>query len=366
MRSAKRNASGPAAWVLVALGAGLAGEATAQTTPMLAIEREPPTATRPVFTPPVMVPPAMPGAAPTISGPPVPAQPIIVPPGPGPVAMPEVPKPSAPLAPLPVASPPAAQHPIVPAPQPAPVTPPPAPAEPAPVTPAPAEPAPVVTTPPVPTPPPAATVEPTAPTAAPAPAPAAAPPTPPAADAAPASPPPGAVTPPATPPVVAAPPVPQPPVKLQLVPVEVEVTPRPVLYVTGRTTWEAAEEKLGGAFTLLSDAARKSGAKGVGAPLVEYIETDAEDVGYRAMLPVEALPKGKLPKTVKTGQSPGGKALKFRHNGPLDDLEEVYARIDDELAKRSIDTKSIVEEYDEDALASPEDRVVMDIYVFPK
>ncbi|NLH83175.1 MAG: GyrI-like domain-containing protein, partial [Phyllobacteriaceae bacterium] len=147
---------------------------------------------------------------------------------------------------------------------------------------------------------------------------------------------------------------------------EETVGPRPALFMTGVTTWEKAEEQLGGVFAKLGEAAAKLGVDKHGAPLVEYIESDSDDVGYRVLVPVEALPKGKPPKGVKTGQTPAGKALRFRHEGPIEDLEEIYARIDDEVTKRGVDVRSIVEQYDEDALASPEDRVVVDVWVFLK
>lgn len=351
--------------------------------PSLAIERDPPTATKPMFTPPVLVPSI--AGPPVSSGPAVPPQPIHIPAGPGSVVVPSAPpvkiiQPPAPAvvqssAPVKAPEPPPQQtKPDEPVPT-APTT----PAEP-PAGPTPAAPATPATTPTEPVP------------GGPVPPPVPAPgdpaksvpndgaPTAPASAANPTQPPvalpvPSTSTPPGPPPVSPAPPVssptteapqPSPPVATQLVPVEVEVEARSVIFVTGVTTWEKAEEKLGGVFVQLAQAAKKLGVQQAGPPLVEYIESDSDDVGFRAMVPIDAAPKGKPPKGVKIGKSTGGKALKFRHAGPLDDLEEVYGRIDDELAKRNVDTRAIVEEYDADALASPEDRVVMDIYVFPK
>ncbi len=331
--------SGATAATLATLSVLVVGPALAQTAPApLAIERDPPIATRPVFTPPVVVPPAMPGAPAGVTGTPVPPQPIPVPAGPGPVAVPPAPAPT-PIAPPIVPPPQASSHPAA---APVPVAAPPseAPA----VVPAPAAPAPV----PVPTAPttelapaPAPTVPPVAEPSVPqtiAPTPAPAPVAPPAA------------------------PAPKPPAVVE----DVLVPERPVIFVTGTTTWEASEQKLDKVFVSLGEAVKKLGATPVGGPLVEYIETDSDDVGFRAMVPLAAEPKGKLPKGVKVGRSPGGKALKFRHSGPIDDLEEVYARIDDELLARNVDGKIILEEYDADALASPEDRSVLDIYVFTR
>lgn len=354
----------------------VAGAAVAQTSgvPTLAIERQPPIGIQPVAPAPVLVPQV--SGPPMVTQPPAVPAPVVVPPGPPPVAVP------APIAPSPVFSPetpktqgssapkPAETSTAAPAPtesESKPAEPKPAegapepkpeaakPADPAPSAPAPAAPpAAAPAEPPAATPvaPPAAAPKPDAPAATPAPAPAPGP--------APAQP----VVPLAEPPATPAPA----PEATETGPTteEVEMKPRPVLFVTGVTTWDQAEEKLGSVFATLAQAAKKLGIAEPGAPLVEYIESDSDDVGFRAMLPVSAPPKGKLPKGVKAGQSPGGKALRFRHNGPLDDLEEVYGRIDDELAKRGVEAKTILEQYDGDALASPEDRVVVDVYVFVK
>ncbi|MBV5266199.1 GyrI-like domain-containing protein [Pinisolibacter aquiterrae] len=348
----------------------VAGAAVAQTAgaPTLAIERQPPIGTQPVAPAPVLVPQV--SGPPMVTQPPVVPAPMVVPPGPPPVAVP------APIAPSPVFVPetPKTQASSAPKPTEPPVSAPaeseakpaepkpdaPAPADPAASAPAPAAPAPTAppaaapAEPPAATPvaPPAAVPKPEAPTATPAPGPAPAP----AQRVVPLAEPPAAPAPAPAPEATETGPTTE----------EVEMTPRPVLFVTGVTTWDQAEEKLGSVFATLAQAAKKLGIAEPGAPLVEYIESDSDDVGFRAMLPVSAPPKGKLPKGVKAGQSPGGKALRFRHNGPLDDLEEVYGRIDDELAKRGVEAKTILEQYDGDALASPEDRVVVDVYVFVK
>jgi effector-binding domain-containing protein len=203
------------------------------------------------------------------------------------------------------------------------------------------------------------------PEAAPAPAPAAEAPKPepvPAAPPAPVVPPAPATAEPAAPP---APPVIAKPVVAE--PEAARFEARPVLFVTGNTTWDDAEEKMSSAFTALARAVKATGAKPAGGPMVQYIESEGDVVGYKAMLPIDKAPKtNKLPKGVKLGTSPSGKAWKFVHNGSLDDLEEVYARIDDWLAAKKLESTAVIEVYDEDALASPEDRVVVDVWVFAK
>lgn len=362
MRFLRRTMTAGALGALAGLGISFA-PAVAQTP--LAIERDPPLATRPVAPAPILVPQT--SGVPVPANPPAPVAPIVVPPGPAPVVVPAPSKPDAVFVPKTPEIQPSTGHAVAPKPAEAPV-------EKA----APSEPAPS----PAPTPAPAPEA---APAAAPSAAPAAgAPPAPPSSPApetpTPAAPAPSPVTPAPTAPAPAAPapaapaptaPAPSeaaPPPRASTAPAveEVTVAPRDVLFVTGVTTWEKAEDQVGEAFGRLAQAAEKLRVEKTGGPLVEYIESDSDDVGFRAMVPIAAAPKGKPPKGVKVGRSPNGPALKFHHDGPIDDLEEVYARIDDEVTKRGVDARSIVEEYDGDALASPEDRVVVDVWVFLK
>ncbi len=151
----------------------------------------------------------------------------------------------------------------------------------------------------------------------------------------------------------------------ELLPEEVELAERPVLSVSGQGNWEEAEDKLGTAFETLAIAAKKSGVKPDGAPLVQYVESDDSGFSFVVMLPIDKPAKAaKLPKSVKADVSPSGPALRFSPSSTAEDLEEVYARIDDYIVANGLTLTTMVEEYGEDAIASPEDRVVVDIYVF--
>ncbi len=273
----------------------------------------------------------------------------------------------------PTAVAPAAEAPKPAEPAPAPAAEAPKPAEPAPAaaaeTPKPAEPAPAPAAeapkPAEPTPAPAAEApKPAEPTPAPAAeAPKPAEPTP--APAAEAPKPTEAAPAPAAPPAAEAPAPDAPKAAAATPPEEVDLPERPVLTVSGKGTWEQADDKLGAAFETLAIAARKAGVKAAGAPLVQYLESDDDGFSFLVMLPLDKPVKGKkLPKGVKAGVSPSGHALRFTPAAADGDLEEVYGRIDDWLAEKNLTLSTMVEEYGEDAIASPEDRLVVEIYVF--
>ena len=77
---------------------------------------------------------------------------------------------------------------------------------------------------------------------------------------------------------------------------------------------------------------------------------EADDVGfkYRAEIPIEAIPDGKtsLSDSVKFGQTPVGKAMRFEHRGAYDDIDATYEAITAYLDEKGTDAQDVfVEEY---------------------
>ena len=270
------------------------------------------------------------------------------PPKPPEAVVPAATPPAPPAPDMPTATAPAATETPAATPAPAPA----AAAEPAPVAPAPSAPPAAAPTPEMP-----ASSAPAPVGAAPAPAPAA------PVQTAPTTPPAPAVVPAPPPPPVAAP-APPPAKSTAVAPEKALFAARPVLSLSGNGTWESAEDRLGAAFEQLAAAAKKAGVKPTGAPLVQYLESDDERFSFVAMLPVDKRTKAKLPKGIKADTSPAGPALRFTPATVGDDLEEIYARIDDYLVAHDMTLATMVEEYGEDAIDSPEDRVVVQIWVF--
>ena len=67
----------------------------------------------------------------------------------------------------------------------------------------------------------------------------------------------------------------------------------------------------------------KAGLKAAGHPIAIFLEADDIGFSYRAEIPIEAAPEGKTPlsDTVKLGQTPVGKAMRFEHRGAYDDID---------------------------------------------
>ena len=70
---------------------------------------------------------------------------------------------------------------------------------------------------------------------------------------------------------------------------------------------------------------------------------------------------------VKLGMSPSGKALKFQHRGPYDDIDSTYDLITAYLDEKGLEAQNLfLEEYLNLPKTSEEDGARVDIYVFLK
>ena len=146
----------------------------------------------------------------------------------------------------------------------------------------------------------------------------------------------------------------------------VELAARPALTLKGEAPLDDAQKAIAEALGKLDAAALKAGVKASGKPIAVFSETSEKAIRFQAMLPLEKAPdgKGKLDGGVELGATPAGKALKFEHRGPYEDIESTYEAITAFLDEKGLDTKDgFIEEYISD-LADTEDEV--DIYIFVK
>src|SRR3979411_2636618 len=197
-------------------------------------------------------------------------------------------------------------------------------------------------------PPPATSATPApAPTATPAPphTPPAAPPPPPAAAEPPA--------PPAAAPVQTADPFGE----------QITLAPKTVVIVKGHANWDSAFDTLIDSLKSLSAFLDKQGIKPAGNSMIVYTSTDDTGFTYLAEVPVDQDPKN-LTKAMSIGKYPRGKALKFRHRGSVDNMDNTYEAITNHLDDKKLEAKdTFIEEYITDPLKTAEDKLVINVYV---
>lgn len=151
---------------------------------------------------------------------------------------------------------------------------------------------------------------------------------------------------------------------------EVALAAKPVLLLSGQASWDQGFQKLSESFNALRAEAQKAGLAVAGRPLSLFVETTDDGFRFDAMLPVAAPAGGQVPAFgggVKLGTSPAGRALRFLHVAPYDDIDSTYETITAYLEAKSITVKdAFLEEYVSDLKDPGDPNLEINVYVQPK
>ncbi len=139
---------------------------------------------------------------------------------------------------------------------------------------------------------------------------------------------------------------------------------KPILFIKGTATWETAFETLVKAFTSLDAFLDKQGLKASGPPMTIYTQTDDTGFQFQAAVPLAEEPKNLPRGDIMAGKSPAGKMLKFVHRGSYDAMDTTYEAITNHLDEKRLEAKDMfIEEYVTDPVKTPDDKLVVNIYV---
>jgi effector-binding domain-containing protein len=137
-----------------------------------------------------------------------------------------------------------------------------------------------------------------------------------------------------------------------------------VVYLAGSGQWDTAFETIVAAFKSVNGTLDKLGVKPNGAPMTIYTATDDSGFKFEAAVPVAQAPTLPAESEIKVGKSPAGPALKFVHRGSYDAMDTTYEAITDHLEEKKLEAKELfVEQYVKDPITTPEDDLVIEIYV---
>ncbi|HTV31890.1 MAG TPA: GyrI-like domain-containing protein [Methylocella sp.] len=150
--------------------------------------------------------------------------------------------------------------------------------------------------------------------------------------------------------------------------VTLELTARPVAYVSANAEWANGFKSIVGEIAKVTAAIKKAGLTQTGHPFALFLTTDDKSFQFEAMVPIESKPPEKeLPGGVKIGDSPAGKAIKFLHRGAYDDIDSTYDLITAFLDEKGLDSENrFIEEYLTDTSEPDDVNLEADIYVFLK
>src|ERR1041384_5615241 len=145
---------------------------------------------------------------------------------------------------------------------------------------------------------------------------------------------------------------------------EVTLTAKTIVYAKGSANWDSAVDTLVEAFKNVYGALQKQGLKPAGPAMTIYTATDDTGFEYQACVPVSEEPKGSLPEGLALGKSPEGRALKFIHRGSYDAMDSTYEAITNHLDEKRLEARDLfIEHYVTDPLTTPEDNLVIEVYV---
>jgi effector-binding domain-containing protein len=145
---------------------------------------------------------------------------------------------------------------------------------------------------------------------------------------------------------------------------EVTLVEKPIIYMSGSGMWDSAFETITGSFKTVNAAMAKAGIKANGPLMTIYTSTDDTGFQYQAAVPVEKAPTLTADSGVTVGMSPAGKALKFVHRGSYDAMDSTYEAITNYLDEKQLEAKDLfIEQYMKDPLTTPEDDLVIEVYV---
>jgi effector-binding domain-containing protein len=149
----------------------------------------------------------------------------------------------------------------------------------------------------------------------------------------------------------------------------IDLAARPVVKARRKAEWNGGFEAIMESIGKVAAAIKAAGLAQGGRPFALFLETDEESFQFEAMIPLAQAPQGKvtLADGVEIGTSPVGKAIKFQHRGPYDEIESTYNLITTFLDEKGLDARDMfIEEYLTDTKEPADVGLEVDIYVFLK
>ena len=143
-----------------------------------------------------------------------------------------------------------------------------------------------------------------------------------------------------------------------------EMVPVPVLQKKAKSNWDDGYATIVATLKAVYAELDRLKLKRVGAPFIVYTMTDDEGFEFEAAVPFAGATTEKPQEGFDFSASPAGKALRFTHRGPYDAMDPTYEQIANLLDAKDLEAQDLyVEEYRADPTTTPEDDLVIDIWV---
>src|SRR5215468_12144018 len=145
---------------------------------------------------------------------------------------------------------------------------------------------------------------------------------------------------------------------------EVSLTEQTIIYFASSGKWDNAFETIVDAFKNVNAYLQKQGIKPAGPPMTIYTATNDTSFQFQAAVPVTEPPKDKPAGDIAVGKTSTGRAFKFIHRGSYDDMDTTYDAITNFLDEKQLDATGLfIEQYVTDPLTTPQDKLVVEVFV---
>lgn len=145
---------------------------------------------------------------------------------------------------------------------------------------------------------------------------------------------------------------------------EVTLAAKAIVYVKGSGTPDKAYDIIVDAFRKVETYLDRAGLKASGPPMMIYSSLDDTGFDFQAAIPLAAPPAEQPGGEIAVGMSPEIKVLKFVHRGSFDDINQTYEAIMNDLDDKGLEAKTpLIEEYVTDPVTTPDDNLVVNIYM---
>ena len=145
---------------------------------------------------------------------------------------------------------------------------------------------------------------------------------------------------------------------------EVNLPELTIVYFAGTGQWDTAFETIVDAFKAVNGYLKKQGLKPSGPPMTIYTSTNDTSFQFWAAVPVAEAPKDPPTGDIAVAKTTPGKAYKFVHRGSYDDMDTTYDAITNFLDEKQLDATGLfVEKYLTDPATTPEEKLVVEVYV---
>ena len=149
----------------------------------------------------------------------------------------------------------------------------------------------------------------------------------------------------------------------------VDLSSRPFAYIEGKADKDEIYSAILNSLSAVKRDMDKANLAPAGRPLAVFVESDDTGFTYHAGYPLAAAAEGKssLSDSVKIGQTPSGKAMRFEHQGAYGDIDATYDAITAYLDDKGIDAQdTFIEEYANDVKDPDDPTLQVNIYVLLK